>query len=77
MASDIQKSMLPRSIPNLRGYEIFANLIPAKTVGGDFYDFIPLGEDSIAIAIGRSKANIKAKELKYFFSMYLSSIFNV
>jgi serine phosphatase RsbU (regulator of sigma subunit)/CRP-like cAMP-binding protein len=52
VASDIQKSMLPRSIPNLRGYDIFANLIPAKTVGGDFYDFIPLGEDSIAIAIG-------------------------
>lgn len=52
VASDIQKSMLPRSIPNLEGYEIYANLIPAKTVGGDFYEFIPLSQDSIAIAIG-------------------------
>lgn len=52
VASDIQKSMLPRSIPNLEGYEIYANLIPAKTVGGDFYEFIPLSDDSIAIAIG-------------------------
>lgn len=52
VASDIQKSMLPRTIPNLEGYEIHANLIPAKTVGGDFYEFIPLDEDSIAIAIG-------------------------
>lgn len=52
VASDIQKSMLPRSIPHLEGYSIFANLVPAKTVGGDFYEFIPLTEDSIAIAIG-------------------------
>lgn len=52
VASDIQKSMLPRSIPHLEGYEIYANLIPAKTVGGDFYDIIPLTEDSVAIAIG-------------------------
>ena len=52
VASDIQKSMLPRSIPHLEGYEIYANSIPAKTVGGDFYEFIPLGDDSLAIAIG-------------------------
>ena len=52
VASDIQKSMLPRSIPHLEGYEIYANLIPAKTVGGYFYEFIPLGNNSLAIAIG-------------------------
>jgi sigma-B regulation protein RsbU (phosphoserine phosphatase) len=52
VASDIQKSMLPRSIPNVKGYELYANMVPAKTVGGDFYEFIPLSEDSIAIAIG-------------------------
>ena len=52
VASDIQKSMLPRTIPEFEGYEIFANLIPAKTVGGDFYEFIPLSDDSLAIAIG-------------------------
>jgi serine phosphatase RsbU (regulator of sigma subunit)/CRP-like cAMP-binding protein len=52
VASDIQKSMLPKLIPYLEGYEIYANLIPAKSVGGDFYEFIPLTEDSTAIAIG-------------------------
>jgi serine phosphatase RsbU (regulator of sigma subunit)/CRP-like cAMP-binding protein len=52
VASDIQKSMLPRSIPHIEGYELYANLIPAKSVGGDFYEFIPLGSDSLAIAIG-------------------------
>ena len=52
VASDIQKSMLPRTIPEVEGYDIYADLIPAKTVGGDFYDFIPLSDDSLAIAIG-------------------------
>lgn len=52
VASDIQKSMLPRSVPSFEGYEIYANLIPAKSVGGDFYEFIPLGNNSLAIAIG-------------------------
>ncbi|MGI9537092.1 MAG: SpoIIE family protein phosphatase, partial [Desulfocapsaceae bacterium] len=52
VASDIQGSMLPRTIPDFAGYEIYANLIPAKTVGGDFYEFIPLSDDSLAIAIG-------------------------
>lgn len=52
LASDIQKSMLPRSIPRFEGFEFCARMIPAKSVGGDFFDFISLGKDSLAIAIG-------------------------
>lgn len=52
LARDIQVSMLPRSIPQLKGYEFYAHMIPATSVGGDLYDFIPLGDDLIAIAIG-------------------------
>lgn len=52
LASEIQKSMLPRSIPRLEGYEFSARMIPAKSVGGDFFDFIPLGEDLLGIAVG-------------------------
>jgi serine phosphatase RsbU (regulator of sigma subunit) len=52
LASEIQKSMLPRSIPRLEGYEFSASMIPAKSVGGDFFDFIPLGGDSLGIAVG-------------------------
>jgi len=52
MASEIQKSMLPRSIPKLEGYEFSARMIPAKSVGGDFFDFIPLGDDLMGIAVG-------------------------
>ena len=52
LASEIQKSMLPRSIPRFQGYEFCARMIPAKSVGGDFFDFIPMGSDALGIAIG-------------------------
>jgi len=52
LAGEIQKSMLPRSIPQLEGYELGARMIPAKSVGGDFFDFIPLGENLMGIAVG-------------------------
>jgi len=52
LAREIQKSMLPRSIPTMEGFEFGASMIPAKAVGGDFFDFIPLGPDSIGIAVG-------------------------
>lgn len=52
LASEIQKSMLPRSIPRFQGYEFCAHMIPARSVGGDFFDFIPMDSDSLAIAIG-------------------------
>jgi len=44
--------MLPGSTPRLEGYEFSARMIPAKSVGGDFFDFIPLADDQIAIAVG-------------------------
>ena len=52
LAGEIQKSMLPGSIPQLDGYEFCATMIPAKSVGGDFFDFIPLGENLLGIAVG-------------------------
>ncbi|HUS75398.1 MAG TPA: SpoIIE family protein phosphatase [Methanothrix sp.] len=40
VAADIQKSFLPEKIPFLKGFDITATTIPAREVGGDFYDFI-------------------------------------
>jgi sigma-B regulation protein RsbU (phosphoserine phosphatase) len=40
VAADIQKSLLPEKIPSLNGFDIVATNIPAREVGGDFYDFI-------------------------------------
>ena len=39
-AASIQKQMLPGESANLGGLEIKAKLLPAKVVGGDFYDFL-------------------------------------
>jgi serine phosphatase RsbU (regulator of sigma subunit) len=52
LAGEIQKCMLPRSLPQLEDFEFGARMIPAKSVGGDFFDFIPLGEESVAVAVG-------------------------
>ncbi len=41
IASDIQKSFLPSEIEPLTGFDIAATSIPAKEVGGDFFDVIP------------------------------------
>ena len=52
VAGEIQRSMLPRAIPRMAGYEFSAAMLPAKSVGGDFFDFIPLGENQLGIAVG-------------------------
>jgi len=52
LAWEIQQSMLPREVPSLRGFEFGARIVPARVVGGDFYDFIPLDADKIGIAVG-------------------------
>jgi phosphoserine phosphatase RsbU/P len=54
-AAVIQQSFLPKdSSVNLAGtdFEIHAKIRPARTIGGDFYDFFNLDADRIAIVIG-------------------------
>jgi sigma-B regulation protein RsbU (phosphoserine phosphatase) len=42
IAAEIQKNFLPEHIPHTEGFDIAAKSIPAKEVGGDFFDVIPL-----------------------------------
>lgn len=51
LASEIQTSFLPESCPFLRGWDIAADWHAAREVGGDFYDFIPLGRDRLGLVI--------------------------
>lgn len=44
IAHQIQRSFLPQSCPEIEGYQLAAFTLPARHVGGDFYDFIPLEE---------------------------------
>jgi serine phosphatase RsbU (regulator of sigma subunit) len=51
-AYNLQQSILPRQLPQLDGYELGAMMIPARMVGGDFYDVIPLDDHRVGLAIG-------------------------
>jgi sigma-B regulation protein RsbU (phosphoserine phosphatase) len=46
LARDIQASFLPECCPNVPGYQVAAFYRAARQVGGDFYDFIALGDET-------------------------------
>jgi serine phosphatase RsbU (regulator of sigma subunit) len=50
-ARKIQLSILPRTIPVIKGLDIAARYIPMTSVAGDFYDFIPIDEKRIGILV--------------------------
>jgi serine phosphatase RsbU (regulator of sigma subunit) len=50
-ARQIQLSLLPRSLPRGKGFEVSAFIQPARQVGGDYYDFIRLNGEKFGIAI--------------------------
>lgn len=52
LARDIQESILPKDLVFLENFNFGARMLPARSVGGDLYDFIPLSPDTVAIAIG-------------------------
>jgi phosphoserine phosphatase RsbU/P len=51
IAKGIQQSFLPEKEPDIAGFDIAASNIPAKEVGGDFYDFIPISTDKWGLTI--------------------------
>ncbi|MFC2053147.1 GAF domain-containing SpoIIE family protein phosphatase [Chloroflexota bacterium] len=52
LARQAQKSILPMRSPRQPGYDIGSFIIPARAVGGDFYDFIPMDNQRLCIVIG-------------------------
>ncbi|MFC1555824.1 PP2C family protein-serine/threonine phosphatase [candidate division KSB1 bacterium] len=52
LAGEIQRRLLPKSAPEIPGYDIAGSSIPALDVGGDYYDFIPFGNNELAICLG-------------------------
>ena len=51
IATTIQTALLPNRIPVIEGYDLFPHYESAKEVGGDYYDFIPLGETRHGIVV--------------------------
>ncbi len=52
VAGKVLHDLLPHETPVLDGLDIAAVYEPCSQVGGDYYDFVPLGEDRWGIAIG-------------------------
>lgn len=52
VAALIQQTLLPKRLPAIPGWHIDAFYRPARAVGGDFYDFIPLGDGRLGVIIG-------------------------
>jgi len=49
---EIQRSFLPESNPQIKGYDIAGTNIPSEQVGGDYYDFINIFDGQTGIVIG-------------------------
>jgi len=52
VAQLIQQQFLPSELPELRGWHLAAFYRPARTVGGDFYDLIALGDGQVMVIVG-------------------------
>ena len=52
IARQIQQAMLPRGAFQAAGLEAFGMTRPANTVGGDFYDILPLPDGKVLLALG-------------------------
>lgn len=52
-AREVQLALLPK-VPetSVRGFDVSASCEPARGIGGDIYDFVPLGEDRLLFGIG-------------------------
>lgn len=51
LASNVQRSLLPAPVQHPR-LEVAREFIPFREIGGDYYDFLPLGPHRLALAIG-------------------------
>ena len=52
ISSVVQSSFLPQEIPQTQRFSFAADSVPARMVGGDFYDFIQVDQDHMAVLMG-------------------------
>jgi len=51
IASEIQKILLPSTAPELPGFQIAGLNLPARTLSGDYFDYLPIDDAHLGIAI--------------------------
>jgi len=52
VARELQRELLPRQAPEVPGYEFVFSYRTANTIGGDYYDFLPLEDGRLVVVIG-------------------------
>lgn len=52
MARSIQERLLPSDMPRIPGFEVSASSDPSRQVGGDYFDFVELGDGRWGFAVG-------------------------
>jgi phosphoserine phosphatase RsbU/P len=52
LARELQGRLLPQGRPKLSHLDVAAKFVPARTIGGDLYDFIPYSMSRLGLAIG-------------------------
>ena len=52
LGESVQRSFLPQRLPEVAGYQFFAQYKSALTIGGDYYDFIALPDGKWAVLLG-------------------------
>jgi phosphoserine phosphatase RsbU/P len=52
IAREVQQRLFPQKLPVIQGLELAGYCRPALSVGGDYYDFIPLGDNCLGVAVG-------------------------
>jgi len=52
IAQEVQAQLFPKGVFDIQSLELYGFCEPARTVSGDYYDFIPLGPDRLALAVG-------------------------
>ncbi len=82
IARQIQQGVLPRKVPVVAGFRIAGRSLPARAVGGDCFDFLPLAgkwENSLGIAVadasghGMASALVVAETRAYLRALALTS----
>lgn len=52
IAQEVQSQLFPRKISQMPSLEVHGFCRPARSVSGDYYDFLPLGSDRLVLAVG-------------------------
>jgi sigma-B regulation protein RsbU (phosphoserine phosphatase) len=52
IAQEVQAQLFPRHIKQLPSLEVYGFCRPARSVSGDYYDFLPLGSERLVLAVG-------------------------